>query len=81
MVWGPLTMKFGGIWRYFSTPRLKIDRPNDDWTGLWQNPCAGQMQTAVTAHLERKLLLLCGSSVPRHTLTVVLLEPYISGFE
>ena len=34
-VWGPPTMQFGGIWRYFSTFRLKIDRPNDNWSGLW----------------------------------------------
>ena len=44
-VWGPPTMPFGGIWQYFSTSRLKIGRPKDGWTGLWQSPCPRQPHT------------------------------------
>ena len=38
-VWGTPTMQFGGIWRYFSTSRLKIGRPKEGWTCLWLSPC------------------------------------------
>ena len=37
-VWGPPTMQFGGIWRFFSTARLKIGRLKDGWMGLRLSP-------------------------------------------
>ena len=36
---GPLTMQFGGIWRYLSLSKLKLGRPKDGWMGLWLSPC------------------------------------------